>query len=1117
MFNSHCRNNPERPQRRFVASFLAVTLLSLLLAGTVDAQQENPPEVVQTAQTAANAQNAGDYEVAASLWDEIVTGHGDCQLAPTARYNAGVCHFQLNDYETAIERLKSALSSLDAAETEKISLGHLYLGFCQARLGKQFQQRGESDSEAAEQANMMLTTATRTFDQLMDRFPEFQDADQALFFQGEAYELLGRLDKAAESYESMQAHSAGSAFRFDGLFALGNVYEQLKQYERALLNYNSFRTAAEAQGGHELLPEVDFRAGATHLQIATVAANDDDTETAETNYAEAAQLFANAAAAEDFYLVDRALYQQAFCESRLGNHTVAAQLYEQAAGIEGSSIAASAAVNAGREYVAGGETDSAERILKASLESGSPDATSAAHSLARLYADRNEHQRAFDIADQWMPEDVNDPMRPELMMDRADAAYMLPDHKDDSAAMYLAIADQYKEHELAPTALYNAAFSMLEMKDTAQAITLADRFESDYPDHSFLPDALEVKAEAALTDGDAATAGDAFGRLAREFSDNEKSIVWNLRVGLCQYMQKQYQGAIDHLQPLLAGLAPGAVRAEALHWIGMSQFNLKQYPASVASLQESRGSSDSWSRADETLLTLSRATAATGNTGEAQNLLQTLVRDYSDSPYVAEGFYRLGELAYNANDFATALQNYQTVIDNHRESRFVPVALYDSAWSQLKQNNYEDATRTFGVLLEAYPDHELALRAVIGRGASRRAAGDAEGAINDFDEFLAGELTDEARQEAMYEKGLALIDLERWSDVRSTFEALLEADPDSSLADRYHYEIAWAARSTGDEPVAISHFTSIADDYPSSALAPESNFHKANALYEAGNYDEALLAYEACAESEAAASLREKAAYKLAWCYYKKDDYTRSHELFTAQASDYPEGDLIADAQVMIAESLYRQDSFEQAYQQYVVARPVVDASQTVEARVRWQALLHGGQSANKSGHHAEAIDFVQPIIDSTATTDLMKQKAWLEVGHAKIKIDEVDAAIHAWEQASADRGEVGAEARCMIGEALFGQRRFDDAINAYKLVFYGYGGLQASGEIRKWQAFAVFEAAQCNFAQIADAEPRMKSKLIEESTRLFNYLLENYEAQDERLTENARKQLETLQKLSEL
>jgi outer membrane protein assembly factor BamD (BamD/ComL family) len=100
-----------------------------------------------------------------------------------------------------------------------------------------------------------------------------------------------------------------------------------------------------------------------------------------------------------------------------------------------------------------------------------------------------------------------------------------------------------------------------------------------------------------------------------------------------------------------------------------------------------------------------------------------------------------------------------------------------------------------------------------------------------------------------------------------------------------------------------------------------------------------------------------------------------------------------------------------------------------------------------------------------------------------------------------------------MIGDLYFKDKKFEDAINEFKLVYFGFGGPQAATEVKEWQAYAIYEAARCSFVQVDTAPAELKPKLIEEAIKQFEYLLQNYA--DDRLAPEAKKQLETLKKLA--
>lgn len=1091
--------------------------------------QDPSAQETNIAQTALNAQNAHDFQLAASQWDKLLHDFPNSTLTGLAQHNLGVCRIQTAiaatdagtgegqaEFKKGIEALKNSLTTLDKSESEKLARSFLFLGFAQARLGKDIGEKAAAnhDKDTLEESRKWLTTSTQTLEQLQKRFPNFADLDQACFFQGEAFATLGRFDKAAESYSKM-LELPNQTFKFDGILALADVYEQLGQYDKAIESYNLFQKAAEAAGGHELLTEALFRQAEALLKRAVAADNGGQPEQAQKDYALAESLFETAASDARFEHIDRAMFQQAYSANRQRQFEKSAQLYSKVAQFPKSELAVRAQVYSGRDYLSANQIENAEAELNKAIQVDSPYGAEAAHWLAQCFLRTRRNSEALKLANSWIEKTpVDNPMLVSLKLDRADAAYMIDDQRQQSPALYLEIADNYPDHTLAPTALYNAAFALLETGQFNEAIKLADRFQEKYGSSDYLADTLEVKADASLLADAPQVAETVFRRLVREYPANPKVGVWNVRIGLAQYMQKKYQDTIDWLSPLTEHMTDKAQLAESLHWIGASHFNLNQDPQAVAALEKSFNTDPSWRRADETLLTLSRAQQRTGQTAAAEQTTQLLIDKFPESSSaVAQALYRAGEMAFSKNDFDTASARYETLINDHPQSEFVPHAMYGAAWSRLETKEFDKAIALFDRLIKEFPQHERASQAKVGRGVSRRLSGDAAGAIVDLEAFLQTGPQGQAEVDALYELGLAQVDLKKWPDVINSFEKLLQTAPNAKLADRFHYELAWAQQSNNNNAEALKQFAAIATEFSDSPLAPEANFHLGNADYDAQDFDEAIKAYGRCVNSSTSDSLREKAAYKNAWCYYKQKHYDEALKYFRQLVQDFPEGELHADGLLMVSDSLYRMGNHEQAFEAYRVAKPAIEASTTVEARVRWQALLHGAQSANKSKKFSEAIEFVKPIVDSEATDDSLKQQAYLEIGNAYRGLGEADSALVAWEKASVDTGETGAEARCMMGELLFGQGKFDDAINAFKLVFYGYGGTQSSDEIKPWQALAAFEAAQCSYVQIKDADPRLKPKLITEANKHFQYLVDNYPK--DKLVAEARKRLAALKQLN--
>ena len=97
-----------------------------------------------------------------------------------------------------------------------------------------------------------------------------------------------------------------------------------------------------------------------------------------------------------------------------------------------------------------------------------------------------------------------------------------------------------------------------------------------------------------------------------------------------------------------------------------------------------------------------------------------------------------------------------------------------------------------------------------------------------------------------------------------------------------------------------------------------------------------------------------------------------------------------------------------------------------------------------------------------------------------------------------------------MLGDQLFTNKKFDEAITQFKLTFYGYGGTSAAAEVKSWQAYAAYEAARCRLVQMGTAtSAEAQQKFKNEAIKHFKFLVENYP--NDRLTEQASKELAKL------
>lgn len=103
---------------------------------------------------------------------------------------------------------------------------------------------------------------------------------------------------------------------------------------------------------------------------------------------------------------------------------------------------------------------------------------------------------------------------------------------------------------------------------------------------------------------------------------------------------------------------------------------------------------------DRVLYQMARAYDQIGDRKQALATLDRLVSDYPRSYYREEAQFRRGELLFDLRNYGAAERAYAVVIGQGDTSTFYERALYMHGWALFKQNNYEDALKSFFAVLD---------------------------------------------------------------------------------------------------------------------------------------------------------------------------------------------------------------------------------------------------------------------------------------------------------------------------------------------------------------------------------------------------------------------------------
>ena len=1055
--------------------------LSAQDAKTAEAGKAGPaagssPQALAMYADAANYQNNSAFDLAAEEWARFLEAFPNDPLTPKAQQYLGVCQLQLKQYAKAAESFQKVVAKFP--KFEQIEETYLNLGWCYYSL-----------ATAGDATQYPLAAAT--FNKLAADFPQGKNVDQALFFEAESLYALGKHKEAALVYGKLVTGHADSKLRADALCALGVTLEEMSEWVQANKAYDKF---IEGFPRSDLLTEVRMRRAESILQ--------------QGQTEQAAQLFADVSNVEGFKAADHAVMRQAYCLAKLGKLTDAAALYASLAErFPESKYLSEATLSAGRCYYRADQDTEAAKWLTKIVETGGEPAAEAAHWLSRVHLRAKAPAEVPPLVDRVLPQAGASPYAANLRLDKADALYELPDRMADSLAEYLAVVSTYPEHEVAAAALYNAAFTALELKQHDKATELANQFLAKFAAHALAPDSRYILAECLVQKKDLPAADAAYRELIAAAADHPENKLWQVRLGLVVYLQKNYQAAIDLLTPLLAKLENPEQKAEAYYVIGLAHYQQGQFAEAIPQFQAAATTSATWRQADENALFLARAQFKSQQLHEALATLEGLIKAYPQTSLTDQVQYQLGECYYGLNQYAEAVAAYSKVIQGAPDSTYVPYALYGCGWAELKAEQFEPATAHFTTLLEKYPEHSLRAETLLARGMCHRQQQQLAEAIADIDQYVATNPPATQRADALYERGLAEAAKSDFVKAASTFAAILADQPDYPDSDKVLYELGWACRSVPDEGAAIKAFAALGDKYPASPLAAEAFFHVGEDHYTNARYADAVQAYQKSQQANNPA-LAEKVCYKLGWALYQLQQYPAALEQFEAQLKAHAEGPLASDAVFMKGECLFRMQDYQKALPVFVEAL----AKEPSSAQIAVLRQLHAGQAAIQLEKYNDAVGFLDALIEKFPQSKLLAE-AHFERGRARHKLDQLDQAAADFTQATErSRDVVGTRAMFMLGEIEFQRKQYEQAIKNFQRVMFRYTAEQATPDIKIWQAKAGFEAGRCAEVLIESAPADKRAARIADAKKFYAYVVEKHA--DNEMAAEAKKRLDALAKL---
>lgn len=413
------------------------------------------------------------------------------------------------------------------------------------------------------------------------------------------------------------------------------------------------------------------------------------------------------------------------------------------------------------------------------------------------------------------------------------------------AVPYLLRASKGPKDAISADALYLAGTLALLDKDKRGAEhleSLARRFPGDARREESLRLAVKARREA----GNPSAALKNLNVLVDDFRGGEYGDSYLFLRAEIHLEGGDESRALSDYAALVKGYPRSSLAADSHSRIGFIYAGRKEYARAAEYYLRAADAAGGPEGGDEGRKAVYSAGLALFNAGEmreAAKLLDSLVKSGGASKaWGPEAAFHLGEVHYEMGDYPRARAAYAAV---HRrgDARQRFEALYGTAWSWFRESRWAEAEAAFDEARGAATEPEDAARSSYRAGLSRASAGRWADAVESYDEALSAG-RGPWREEALYQKAWALLNLGRSEDAQGVSRRLAREYPASELPADLPFRMGEKALSEGDFAGAAGWYDAAVRDFPGTEQASRAALRAAFAAAESGDAAEAASRYQ---------------------------------------------------------------------------------------------------------------------------------------------------------------------------------------------------------------------------------------------------------------------------------
>jgi TolA-binding protein len=938
--------------------------------------------------------------------------------------------------------------------------------------------------------------AAEEYEKFLNAYPKHDHAPEALYFLGESYYHLNKVEEARARYRELVAKHTSAKNFTNALYRLGETsllvgdataaHGALAEFVRKrpddpLLEFAlPYLGRAQLQMGKQNEAKSTLRKAMDRFPKGQLA-NQCQFDLAQTldqlgEKDEAIRLYRSLASSTTGKYADNAQLAIGTRHFDDKNYEVAMQAFHDLENRFPKSPSVNAAkLNRALCLYQLKRFEQAQPLLEAQTRGNSSDVPEVWYWLGMTQKARGQWQVAANTLLDSYTRFPDSPLSVEMLFYAAHCLFQQGQYAAAIERFQEAITNSPK-HDLADDSLYYAAESARAGGQHERTFMLATQFFREYPQSSLIGPTMLAVAQSLIALGRNDEASKYLADLLLRQPAPELAVPAQYYRGLALRAAGKLDEAVKVLEALLDSRevqdpAFQQVQLDAQFLCGSCYFEEKDYAKAIPPLAKYLATLPTGDVAGYAASYLVVCFAELRRFDELRSALSS-VRTNAAHNVAVPALFRVAETCLDAKEFGLAAHLYAEVAQKEPQGPLHVRALSGLGWSQFHGENFSSAAQAFGQIIETAGSDALASEAAYMRGRALEADGKLAEATAAYQTTLAKYGQGPQAPEAALQLARVLQKQGKGAQAIAAYEHVSARWPQAKQLDVVLYEWAWALQQHGQDAEAQKVFDRLASQFPESSLMSEAVINVGEALYQAKRFDEVLTRLMPLLKRQLPPEVREAALYRLGRTHVELAAWADVRTTFDQLMQEFPASRLRREAEFWAAEAERQQGQPKVAIERLtkLITEPVPAEPWLATAYLRL-AQAQGEQKQWK-----EMLVTIEQLRRKFPGYELLNVADY-HTGRALQNLARFDEAREAYRRGMAGRSdENAAQCQFMIGETLFHQRRFAEALREFLKVEILYA-------FPHWQAAALLEAGKCH-------------ESLEEWTRAtetYNRILEKY------------------------